>query len=76
MDVHRAAGHRPAMNRKLKEAARRPYSFFLDADLVERAREEVGETDVIRSIEAALAAALDYKAWQKQVSSGRRDVLS
>lgn len=76
MDVHRAAADRAAMNRKLKEATRRPYSFFLDADLVERAREEVGESDVIRSIEAALAAALDYKAWQKQVSSGRRDVLS
>lgn len=62
--------------RHLKEAARRPYSFYLDADLVERARHEVGESDVIRSIEAALAAALDYKAWQQQVSSGDRDVLS
>ncbi|MGQ0815631.1 MAG: hypothetical protein ACT4O1_14445 [Gemmatimonadota bacterium] len=63
------------MNRKLKEAARRPYSFFLDAELVERAREEVGETDVIRSIEAALAAAIDYKAWQQQISTGNRQVL-
>ena len=59
------------MNRKLKEAARRPYSFFLDPELVERAREEVGEPDVIRSIEAALAAAIDYKVWQQQVSAGR-----
>ena len=42
--------------RQLREAARKPYSFFLDADLVERARLEVGEPDVIRSIEAALAA--------------------
>jgi hypothetical protein len=62
--------------RQLKEAARRPYSFFLDADLVERARLEVGETDVIRSIEAALAAAIDYKVWQQEVRSGDRDVLS
>ena len=62
--------------RKLKEAARRPYSFNLDADLVERARQEVGESDVIRSIEAALAAAIDYKAWQEQVRAGSRDLLS
>ena len=62
--------------RQLKEAARRPYSFNLDADLVERARQEVGESDVIRSIEAALAAVIDYKVWQEQVRSGNRDVLS
>lgn len=62
--------------RQLREVARRPYSFFLDADLVERAREEVGEPDVIRSIEAALAAAIDYKAWVREVSAGQRDVLS
>lgn len=62
--------------RQLKETARRPYSFFLDAELVERARLEVGETDVIRSIEAALAAAIDYKVWQQEVRSGSRDVLS
>ena len=62
--------------RQLKEAARRPYSFFLDAELVERARSEVGETDVIRSIEAALAAVIDYKAWQQAVAAGNRDVLS
>ena len=68
--------HHNGRARQLKEAARRPYSFFLDPDLVERARIEVGETDVIRSIEAALAAALDYKAWQQQVSSGDRDILS
>jgi hypothetical protein len=37
---------------------------------------EVGETDVIRSIEAALAAAIDYKVWQQEVRSGDRDVLS
>jgi hypothetical protein len=68
--------HQNSKARHLKESARRPYSFFLDPDLVERARNEVGETDVIRSIEAALAAALDYKAWQQQVSAGDRDILS
>ncbi|HEX6559442.1 MAG TPA: hypothetical protein VF021_08260 [Longimicrobiales bacterium] len=61
--------------RQLKEATRRPYSFFLDVALVERARQEVGETDVIRSIEAALAAAIDYKVWQQEIAAGDRDVL-
>jgi hypothetical protein len=62
--------------RQLKETTRRPYSFVLDAALVERARQEVGESDVIRSIEAALAAAIDYKAWQQEIATGSRDVLS
>jgi post-segregation antitoxin (ccd killing protein) len=63
-------------SRQFKEVARRPYSFFLDMELVERARQEVGEVDVVRSIEAALAAAIDYKVWQQQITSGGRDVLS
>ena len=54
---------------------RGPYTFYLDAELVERARREVGETDVVRSIEAALAAAVDYQLWVREVSSGRRDVF-
>jgi len=62
--------------RRMRESARRPYSFMLDGDLVERAREEVGENDVIRSIEAALAAAIDYKVWVREVSAGQRDLLS
>lgn len=61
---------------KLREVARRPYSFFLDADLVERARQEVGEQDVVRSIEAALAAAIDYKVWLHEVERGERDILA
>jgi hypothetical protein len=61
---------------KLREVSRRPYSFFLDPDLVERARQEVGESDVVRSIEAALAAAIDYKAWLHQMERGDRDVLA
>jgi hypothetical protein len=58
------------------EPTRSEYTFHLDADLVERARQEVGEPDVIRSIEAALAAALDYQMWVREVSAGRRDVLA
>jgi hypothetical protein len=61
---------------RLREVARRPYSFFLDADLVERARQEVGESDVVRSIEAALAAAIDYKVWVHEVERGERDILA
>ena len=63
-------------HRQLRSATRKPYSFFLDVDLVERARQEVGEPDVVRSIEAALAAAIDYKLWVREVSTGQRDVLS
>lgn len=61
---------------RLREVTRRPYSFFLDAELVERARLEVGESDVVRSIEAALAAAIDYKVWMHEVERGERDVLA
>lgn len=55
---------------------RGPYTFYLDAALVDRARREVGEPDVVRSIEAALAAAVDYRMWVREVADGRRDVLS
>lgn len=55
---------------------RRPFTFVLDEDLVERARREVGEGDVVRSIEAALAAALDYQLWVREVSAGERSILS
>jgi hypothetical protein len=55
---------------------RGPYTFYLDTALVERARREVGETDVIRSIEAALAAAVDYQLWVREVSAGRRDPVA
>lgn len=57
------------------DAARRAFTFFLDPGLVERARREVGEGDVVRSIEAALAAAIDYNLWVREVAAGRRDVL-
>jgi hypothetical protein len=53
--------------------ARGPYTFYLDAALVERARREVGETDVVRSIEAALEAVVDYQLWVREVAAGRRD---
>lgn len=54
---------------------REPCTFYLDTDLVERVRGEVAETDVVRSIEAALVAALDYQLWVREVRSGRRDPL-
>lgn len=57
-------------------AERQPHTFVLDQDLVERARREVGELDVVRSIEAALAAAIDYSSWVREVREGRRDVFS
>jgi hypothetical protein len=59
-----------------ERAARRPFTFVLDETLVRRARTEVGESDVVRSIEAALAAAIDYQLWVREVASGDRDVLS
>jgi hypothetical protein len=55
---------------------RQAYTFHLDPTLVERARREIGEGDVIRSIEAALAAALDYQLWVRDVAAGARDILS
>jgi hypothetical protein len=63
-------------NRAQPLPVRGPYTFYLDAALVERARQEVGETDVVRSIEAALAAALDYQMWVREVAAGRRDAMS
>lgn len=56
--------------------SREPYTFYLDTALVERARQEVGETDVVRSIEAALAAAVDYQLWVREVAAGRRDPVA
>lgn len=55
---------------------RQAFTFHLDPALVARARTEIGESDVIRSIEAALAAALDYQMWVREVAAGERDVLS
>lgn len=54
---------------------RRPHTFVVDRSLVERARKEVGEPDVVRSIEAALAAAIDYRSWVREVREGRRTAL-
>jgi hypothetical protein len=65
----------PARTRRYRPD-RRPFTFLLDGALVERARQEVGEGDVVRSIEAALAAAIDYHLWVREVRSGERDVLS
>ena len=68
------AGQTQARSRRANEA-RRPFTFVLDGELVEKARTEVGESDVIRSIEAALAAALDYNMWVREVASGDRSAL-
>lgn len=62
--------------RKHARTEREAYTFYLDPVLVARVRTEVGEGDVVRSIEAALAAALDYQMWVREVSNGRRDILS
>jgi hypothetical protein len=59
----------------LTGSSRQAYTFYLDTELVESARREVGETDVVRSIEAALAAAIDYQLWVREVSRGARAPL-
>lgn len=51
--------------------ARQSFTFLLDPGLVERARREVGERDMVRSIEAALLAAIDYQLWVREVSRGK-----
>jgi hypothetical protein len=48
---------------------RRAYTFYLDPRLVDRAKREVSETDMVRSIEAALAAAIDYQLWIREVKN-------
>jgi hypothetical protein len=62
--------------RATRRAERQPHTFVLDDELVARARQEVGELDVIRSIEAALAAAIDYQLWVREVAAGERDALA
>lgn len=59
-----------------RRVERQPYTFELDPSLVDRVRTEIGEPDLVRSIEAALAAALDYQMWVREVATGQRDVLS
>ena len=48
---------------------RRAYTFYLDPRLVDRAKREVSEPDMVRSIEAALAAAIDYQLWIREVKN-------
>jgi hypothetical protein len=70
---------RDAANRSVRARSsvdRRPFTFHLDTELVERARREVGERDMVRSIEAALTAAIDYQLWVREVARGQRDALS
>ena len=76
--AERGTGRASASGTRRRPGApsRRPFTFVLDGQLVERAQREVGEKDVVRSIEAALAAALDYQLWVREVSAGERGVLS
>jgi hypothetical protein len=62
--------------RDRRSIERQAYTFFLDPGLVDRALQEIDEGDVVRSIEAALAAAIDYQLWVREVRAGGRDVLS
>jgi hypothetical protein len=72
-----AANPGPPGRRPRAEApTRRPFTFVLDPVLVERAQREVGERDMVRSIEAALAAAIDYQLWVREVTRGNRSALS
>ena len=71
MSGDRHDGAPPSSRIVRKSRHRVPYTFVLDAALVERARREVGEGDVVRSIEAALAAAVDYQLWVREVRAGR-----
>ena len=66
------AGPIDVRSRTDDDASRRPFTFVLDQNLVEKARTEVGETDMVRSIEAALVAALDYNLWVREVAGGGR----
>jgi hypothetical protein len=75
------AGAGAGLGHGSRRHARRPrrrgrYTFVLNAELVERARREVEERDVVRSIEAALAAAIDYQLWVRETARGDRDILS
>lgn len=59
-----------------KGPVRGPFTFELDKDLVDRARREVGERDMVRSIEAALVAAIDYEHWVREISRGEPGTYS
>lgn len=65
-----------ARGRARARVERQAYTFHLDPALVARARTEIEESDVVRSIEAALAAALDYQLWVREVAAGRREELN
>jgi hypothetical protein len=74
--MKRDRSHGTRRSRDTLPGVRAPCTFVLDPALVERARREVGEPDVVRSIEAALSAAIDYQLWIREVAAGDRDILS
>lgn len=73
--IERDGRHTDEPGERPGRGERRPYTFVLDSELVEAARREVGESDMVRSIEAALAAAIDYQLWIREVAAGERDLL-
>ena len=71
--MHDAAPTRPVRRGRAPRPRRRvAFTFQLDERLVTRAREEVGEPELVRSIEAALVAAVDYRRWMREVAAGQR----
>lgn len=44
--------------------------FYLNPEIVKKAREVASETDIVRSLEAALAACVDYHLWVREVARG------
>lgn len=72
----RSAGRSGPGHRGSGRPERGPYTFVLDRELVRRARREVAERDVVRSIEAALAAAIDYQTWVRGLREGQCDAWS
>lgn len=72
----RVAGRSRPVRRASGRPERGPYTFVLDRELVRRARREVEERDVVRSIEAALAAAIDYQTWVRGLREGECDAWS
>jgi hypothetical protein len=73
MRTKAGSGLPDAVRRRINRQA---FTFYLDEGLVDRVRREIGETDMVRSIEAALEAALDYQLWVRETAAGQRDVLS
>lgn len=64
--VHVPRGRAPHGRRRV------PVTFRLEERLVTCARAEVGEPELVRCLEAALVAAVDYRRWMREVAAGRQ----